>query len=266
MVSQNLARNIWINAVEREDSAKEDLLAKVLVLDKPRKVAPNIHFGNLPLEILNHLTVYIHTIIAASQFRANIYQTQACESIAPSEQKRRDQPEVPLVNAVMTLNDIQANTDRILNTPLPLAYAIAISQLTWVYILILPFQLYTTLGMLSIPGTLFAAYMILGFASIGREIENPFGHDVNDLPLDDFCNQLAVDIDIIAATAPKDAEIFVKSDRNQLMHPLSRSGYGQWEESSIEEIRDALKRKSLRTQKNVQPGLRRRNEWGKEEV
>lgn len=54
----------------------------------------------------------------------------------------------------MTLNDIQANTDRILNTPLPLAYAIAISQLTWVYILILPFQLYTTLGMVAIPGTL----------------------------------------------------------------------------------------------------------------
>lgn len=54
----------------------------------------------------------------------------------------------------MTLNDIQANTDRILNTPLPLAYTIAISQLTWVYILILPFQLYTTLGMVAIPGTL----------------------------------------------------------------------------------------------------------------
>lgn len=31
MVSQNLARNIWINAVEREESEKEDLLAKVLV-------------------------------------------------------------------------------------------------------------------------------------------------------------------------------------------------------------------------------------------
>ena len=31
MVSQNLARNIWINAVEREENEKEDLLAKVLV-------------------------------------------------------------------------------------------------------------------------------------------------------------------------------------------------------------------------------------------
>ena len=105
--------------------------------------------------------------------------------------------------------------------------------------------------------------MILGFASIGREIENPFGHDVNDLPLDDFCAQLAVDIDIIAASAPRDSDTFVKSERNQLMHPLSRSGYEEWSESSIEEIRGALKRKSLATQRSVQPGLRRRDGAGK---
>ena len=52
------------------------------------------------------------------------------------------------------MNDVYATTDRILNTPLPLAYAIAISQITWVYILILPFQLYDTLGLIAIPGTL----------------------------------------------------------------------------------------------------------------
>lgn len=106
--------------------------------------------------------------------------------------------------------------------------------------------------------------MILGFASIGREIENPFGHDVNDLPLDDFCAQLAVDIDIIAASAPRDADVFVKSERNQLMHPLSRSGYEEWSESSIEEIRGALKKKSLATQRSVQPGLRKRGGMGEE--
>lgn len=80
---------------------------------------------------------------------------------------------------------------------------------------------------------------------------------MNDLPLDDFCAQLAVDIDIIGSMAPKDADSFIKKDTNRLMHPLSRSGYGAWSESSIDEIRDALKRKSLATQKHVQPGLRR---------
>jgi putative membrane protein len=148
------------------------------------------------------------------------------------------------VNAVVIMNDVMATTDRILNTPLPLAYAICISQLTWVYILILPFQLYSTLGLVAIPGTLcklpdfihppkvpkiltrpsslVAAYIILGFASIGSEIENPFGHDVNDLPLDAFCNALAADIDIIAASGGQKAESFVKSKENWIMHPLNR--------------------------------------------
>ncbi|KAF1973425.1 UPF0187-domain-containing protein [Bimuria novae-zelandiae CBS 107.79] len=312
MVSQNLARNIWINADEREGSAKDDLLAKVtalnlivayaqalkhrlrfepythyrdlhhltqhldtfanratalephpdeaplgfwqswgeylaipMTLSNPRKLLKRAQYplGNLPLEILNHLTVYIHSIIAGGCFKANIYQTQA-------------------LNAVMTLNDIQATTDRILNTPLPLAYAIAISQLTWVYILILPFQLYETLGMLAIPGTIFAAYMILGFASIGRELENPFGHDVNDLPLDDFCASLAVDIDIIAATAPQDADAWVKSERNAVMHPLSQSGWEVWSESGVEEIRDALKRRSVVSQRGLMPGLRKGEGFG----
>ena len=35
MVSQNLARNIWINAVESEENEKEDLLAKVSVYQTP---------------------------------------------------------------------------------------------------------------------------------------------------------------------------------------------------------------------------------------
>ncbi|KAH9884375.1 Bestrophin, RFP-TM, chloride channel-domain-containing protein [Xylariomycetidae sp. FL2044] len=314
MVSQNLARNIWINAEEREDHAKDDLIAKMTALNlivayaralkhrlrfepythytdlkdlvehldtfakeateleavkddirpkspwkswgeylgmsftlsNPRKVIKRAEhpLGNLPLEILNHLTVYIHDIVSAGCFKANIYQTQA-------------------LNAVMTLNDIQATTDRILNTPLPLAYSIAISQLTWTYILILPFQLYETLGLVAIPGTMFAAYMILGFAYIGQEIENPFGHDVNDLPLDDFCNQLAADIDIIASTAPRESQSFVKSSRNRIMHPLNHDGYETWSEMSVEDIRSALRRKALISMNVVKPRLRKRR--GREE-
>lgn len=39
---------------------------------------------------------------------------------------------------------------------------------------------------MAISGTLFAAYIILGIALIGRGIENPFGNDVNDVPLGSF--------------------------------------------------------------------------------
>jgi putative membrane protein len=42
IASQNLARNLWINAVEREDHAKDDLLAKVFVFNLPRPYSKNL--------------------------------------------------------------------------------------------------------------------------------------------------------------------------------------------------------------------------------
>lgn len=39
-----------------------------------------------------------------------------------------------------------------------------------------------------IPGMGVACFALLGILEIGLEIENPFGYDDNDLPLDDFCD------------------------------------------------------------------------------
>ena len=140
-----------------------------------------------------------------------------------------------------------AGTDRILNTPLPLAYSIAISQITWVYVLLLPFQLYRLLGWITIPGTAFAAYIILGISLIGSEIENPFGNDVNDLPLDTYCAQIAADLEIISASRPPETKDFIKHPENMVLFPLSRSGYQVWALRDEERIRDALRTKSKAT-------------------
>ena len=50
--------------------------------------------------------------------------------------------------------------DRVLQTPLPIAYSIAISQITWVYVMMLPFQLWDDLRWITIPGCIFAAYIM----------------------------------------------------------------------------------------------------------
>jgi ion channel-forming bestrophin family protein len=49
-------------------------------ISNPRKIIKRAKYplGNLPLEILNHLTVYLHDVIAAGCFKSNGYQTQAC--------------------------------------------------------------------------------------------------------------------------------------------------------------------------------------------
>lgn len=148
-----------------------------------------------------------------------------------------------LVNAISGLNDVLTGTDRILSTPLPLAYSIAIAQITWVYVILLPFQLYDALGWVTIPGTAFAAYIILGISLIGREIENPFGNDVNDLPLDNYCAQLASELDIIAAAPmPKAADFITRKD-NLVLFPLSASGYEAWAQRGEDRIREALRAK-----------------------
>jgi putative membrane protein len=101
--------------------------------------------GNLPLEILSSLSAYMKQIYDNETLKVSVYQTQS-------------------FNALTTMNDVLTGTDRILSTPLPIAYSIAIAQITWVYILLLPFQLYNSLGFVTIPASIFAAYIILGIA------------------------------------------------------------------------------------------------------
>lgn len=152
------------------------------------------------------------------------------------------------VTALASMTDILSGTERVLGTPMPEAYSIATSQITWLYILALPFQLLPSLDWIAIPGTLAGAYIILGIAAIGHEIENPFGHDVNDLPLDHFCRELGEDLDTLTALPPpssggSESAMWWKSAENKVMWPLSRNGYGDWEKRSMEEVRETLKSK-----------------------
>ncbi|KAK3370707.1 Bestrophin, RFP-TM, chloride channel-domain-containing protein [Podospora didyma] len=177
--------------------------------------------GNLPLEILSYLAGFTDELVTNGQLPIAIHQTLAYNNIA-------------------TLNDVLTGTERVLNTPLPIAYSIAIAQITWVYILVLPFQLLPTLYWITIPGTVVAAYIILGILFIGREIENPFGQDVNDLPLELYCAQIASELDIIASRPKRKNGEWVESLDNRVLWPLSNSGWQIWMLREEERIREAL--------------------------
>ncbi|KAE8142236.1 UPF0187-domain-containing protein [Aspergillus pseudotamarii] len=180
--------------------------------------------GHLPLEILNHLSAYIDRCIANETLSISLHQAQA-------------------INGLAALNEVVTGTERVLDTPLPTAYSIAIAQIAWIYVMSLPFQLYNSLTWVTIPGSIVAAYIILGLATIGSEIENPFGQDVNDLPLETYCRQIALELDIIAATPAPRVEDFTVRDDNLVLYPLSMDGYNDWKDRSVAEIRAALRTK-----------------------
>lgn len=193
----------------------------------PRKLIKRSteNLGNLPLEILTYLGAYMDDIIQNGQLTLPIHQTHVMNNIA-------------------ALADVLTGTERVLNTPVPIAYSISISQITWVYILVLPFQLYPSLDWVTIFGTVLAAYIILGLAAIGYEIENPFGHDVNDLPLDAYCRELAGDIDVLTSMPAPTAKNFIATAETKVLFPLSMSGYQRWNDRSVAEIRAALRAKA----------------------
>lgn len=149
------------------------------------------------------------------------------------------------VNSLAAVTDTMANAERVLMTPLPVGYNILFSQIVLLYVYLLPFQLYNSLGWITIPGTVASAYIIIGLHAIGNELENPFGNDVNDLPLERYCSELAKELDVLTSVpAPKfnDMLQFTKAD-NKVLWPLSTSGYGEWSQRSVSDIRSALRAK-----------------------
>jgi ion channel-forming bestrophin family protein len=151
------------------------------------------------------------------------------------------------VTAISALTDTQSSAERVLTTPLPIGYNILISQIVLLYVYLLPFQLFGQLGWVTIPGTIAAAYIILGIAAIGNELENPFGNDVNDLPLDSYCAELGRELDtLMSSPAPKFAEhMGLSRNLNQPLWPLSHSAFGEWKDRPESDIRSALKAKAF---------------------
>ena len=82
------------------------------------------------------------------------------------------------------LSQIQAACERIKGTPLPFAYTLLIYRTSWLYCLFLPFGLATSLGWATPLATALVAYTFFGLDALGDELEEPFGMQANDLPLD----------------------------------------------------------------------------------
>ena len=53
-----------------------------------------------------------------------------------------------------SFNEVLTGTERVLDTPLPTAYVIAISQISWIYVMVLPFQLIAVLDWVTIPASI----------------------------------------------------------------------------------------------------------------
>lgn len=83
---------------------------------------------------------------------------------------------------IVSFMDICGACERIRNTPLPLAHRALIPQLLGLYLLLVPLGIEFTF--MNVFLTLGVSYFFIGLELAAEDIEDPFGHDCLDLPLD----------------------------------------------------------------------------------
>ncbi|SFD75582.1 bestrophin family protein [Massilia yuzhufengensis] len=95
-----------------------------------------------------------------------------------------------------------ASCERIKNTPIPFSYTLLLHRTAYLYCFLLPFGLVDTIGFMTPLVVAIVAYTFFGLDALGDELEEPFGVEHNDLPLDAICR--AIEIDLRTALGDED--------------------------------------------------------------
>jgi ion channel-forming bestrophin family protein len=92
--------------------------------------------------------------------------------------------------SLTSLTDIQGACERIKSTPIPYSYTVLMHRIVAGYCVLLPFGLMETIKWATPVVVLAISYCFFGLDAIGDEVEQPFGFDTNDLPLDAISNTI----------------------------------------------------------------------------
>jgi len=95
---------------------------------------------------------------------------------------------------IQAFTDICGACERIKNTPIPFSYSLFIKKFIFFYVMTMPLGIVFSLGYYMIPVVIFVFYVLTSIELIAEEIEDPFGIDSNDLPLEKIADNIQVHV------------------------------------------------------------------------
>lgn len=98
------------------------------------------------------------------------------------------------------LMDICGACERIHKTPIATSYLWIIREAIALYLIVLPYGICNEYGPMTIFISMVVAYFMVGLELLAESIEDPFGTDMDDLPLDSMCASIARSIDGIMSS------------------------------------------------------------------
>jgi putative membrane protein len=97
----------------------------------------------------------------------------------------------------LNMNDYVASAgacERIKYTPMPFSYNMFLKKFIFIYVFTLPLGFVSTFGYGTILISVFLFYVLVSMEELADEIEDPFGLDEMDLPLDDMCQRVTINV------------------------------------------------------------------------
>lgn len=218
---RNLSRSIWV-AIAEIDPVHLHEKEQVLKLLVAFAVATKLHLRSQPVD--DRLKDFVSPLQFSKLQTANNPPLEIAFWVSDYLQAKQEQGQISLyqMNELQSILSSMVDTlgacERILRTPMPLAYAIHLKQLMLLYCLLLPFQVVEELRWWTAPAVALVSFTLFGIEAIGVEIENPFGTDPNDLPLDTICNTIERNIDDLISIEPhyRRAGMYGSDSREQL--------------------------------------------------
>lgn len=96
-----------------------------------------------------------------------------------------------LERSLSNLVDLWGGCERIVHTPVPFAYAHHIKSFLTIFCFTAPFTMVGIMGWYAPFAAAIVAFGLYGIDEIGVEIEDPFGRDANDLPIEAIVESVA---------------------------------------------------------------------------
>ena len=145
-------------------------------------------FDHLPEQVRQKLDMEKHV---PNQIAGMMYR-QSQELL---RDKKISPEQLLFINAeLQSFTDICGACERIKNTPIPYSYSVFIKKFIMVYVATLPFGYVFSLGYFVVPMVGFIFYVLASLELIAEEIEEPFGADENDLPLNRMADSIRAHI------------------------------------------------------------------------
>lgn len=114
-------------------------------------------------------------------------------------QQRREgnMPDILFHSINQRLNELSAvlaGCERIVNTPVPFAYSLILHRTVYLFCIMLPFALVGDLHYMTPFVSVLISYTFISLDTLAEELEEPFGLENNDLPLDAMSTAIEIDL------------------------------------------------------------------------